>query len=368
MNVRLRPLLTVLLAALASVALAACGGGETASSDTDAKTLLKDTFSKKEKKVDSGKFALSLRIDARGTEGVNGPVTVKLGGPFQSQGKKIPKFDVDFAFEGAGQSIKAGTTSTGTKAFVNFQGSDYVVSDQLFKQFQTGFDQAQKQGNQQNQSFSTLGLDPSTWLTNPTNAGEAKVDGDDTIKITGGVDVARLLDDINRALQKTKELGVQNTQNLPSQLTPEQKKQVADSVKDPKVEIYTGKDDTILRRIVVALNLTAPAGQQGSAGLKLDYSISGLNDEQKITAPANPKPFDQLLSSLGGLGLGGLGGAGGTGGATPGATPPPASSGSSGSGSGAAQSEALEKYSKCVTDAGSDSAKARECADLLTNP
>jgi len=358
----LRPLLLCLIAALALV-VAACGGGSEASSDTNVNTLLAKTF-KGNKKVDSGKLDLSLRVDAKNTQGQDGPVTLRVAGPFQSEGKqKLPKFDIDFAFEGAGQSIKAGLTSTGTKGFVNFQGSDYAVSDQIFKQFKAGYEQAQKQGNKKDQSLSSLGLDPRQWLTNPKNEGESKVGDDDTIKITGGVDVNKLLDDVNQALRKTRDLGVQGAQNLPSQLTAEQKKQVADAVKNPRVEIHTGKEDKILRRMVVALGIVAPqgSGSSGSADFKLDLSISDLNEDQEVSEPANAKPFDELASKLGGSGLGGLGGAGSSG-----------SSGSSGSGSGSSGSgssnENLEKYSKCVSEAGNDTAKARKCADLLTGP
>jgi hypothetical protein len=361
MNRSLRPLLLALLAALALV-VAACGGGDEASSETDVNTLLSDTF-KGNKKVESGKLDLSLRVDAKNAQGVNGPISLSLAGPFQSQGeKKLPQFKIDFAFEGAGQSIKAGLTSTGTKGFVNFQGEDYAVSDQVFKQFKAGYEQAQKEGNKQNQSLSSLGLDPRRWLTNPKNEGESKVGEDDTIKITGGVDVSKLLDDVNQALRKTRELGVQGTQDLPSQLTDAQKKQVADAVKNPRVEIHTGKEDKILRRMVVALGVVAPEGatQGGSADLKLDLSISDLNKDQEVEAPADPKPFDDLVGQLGGLGLGGLGGAGqsGSGG-----------SGSSGSGSsGSANNEALKKYSDCIAKAGSNQSEARKCADLLQSP
>jgi hypothetical protein len=367
MHARLRSLLLLLLAAAASLALAACGGDakKTASSDTDVDTLLKNTFSG-QKKVDSGKLDLTLRIDAKGAQGVNGPITLKLGGPFQSEGKqKLPRFKIDFAFEGAGQSIKAGVTSTGQKGFVNFQGSDYAVSDQVFAQLRKSYEQAQKQGNKSNQSLSTLGLNPRNWLTGAKNAGEAKVGGDDTIKITGGVDVSKLLDDVNTALQKTRQLGVQGSQDLPTKLTDAQKKQVADAVRDVKVEIYTGKDDSILRRMVIALGIVAPEGTQGggSAKFNLDLSITGLNEDQEIAAPSNAKPFDQLLSSLGGLGLGGLGGKGSGSGSGSGN-----SGGSGSSGSTGGSNANLEKYTQCVTEAGNDAAKARKCADLLTNP
>ena len=358
-----RSLQLLVLSLLAAVALgvAACGGGDEASSDTDVDTLLKDTFSGKDKKVDSGKLDLSLRIDAKNTRGVNGPITLSVKGPFQSEGKqKLPKFKIDFAFEGAGQSIKAGLTSTGTKGFVNYQGTDYAVSDQVFKQFKASYEQARKQGSSKsgNQSLSSLGLNPRDWLTNPKNEGDAKVGDDDTIKITGGVDVNKLLDDVNQALQKTRELGVQGAKELPTQLTPEQKKQVVDAVKNPRVEIYTGKDDKILRRMVVALGLEAPKSSSssgGSADFKLDFALSSLNDDQEIPEPSNAKPFDELAKQLGGLGLGGLGGSGSSG------------SGSSGS-SGSSNNANLEKYSKCVRDAGNDTAKAQKCAELLTSP
>ena len=261
---------------------------------------------RQDKKVESGKLNLSLKIDAKNTEGVSGPVSLTVSGPFQTEGKqKLPKFDIDFAFEGAGQSIKAGLTSTGTKGFVNFQGSEYVVTDQVFKQFKAGYEQAQKKGNTKNQSLSSLGLDPRKWLTDAKNAGDAKVGDDDVIKITGGVDVNKLLDDINTALSKARNLGVQGTQTLPSQLTPAQRKEVTDAVKDPKVEIYTGKDDSILRRMVVSLGIVAPknsSSPNGSADLKLDLSISDLNEDQKISEPSNPKPFSELTTQLGGLG------------------------------------------------------------------
>jgi hypothetical protein len=359
-----RSLQAILLSLLAALALAvsACGGddgggGDAASKDTDVDTLLSDTF-KGNKDVKSGKLDLKLNIDAKGAEGVNGPITMSIGGPFQSEGEqKLPKFDIDFAFEGAGQSIKAGVTSTGSKGFVNFQGTEYVVSDQVFNQFKAGFEQAQKQGKEQNQSLSSLGLDPRQWLTNPKNEGDAKVGDDDTIKITGGVDVNKLLDDVNTALQKTKELGVQGTEQLPSQLTDAQKKQVTDAVKDPRVEIYTGKEDKILRRMVIALGITDPQGSSGSADIKLDLAISDLNEDQEVSEPSGAKPFDQLLSQLGGLGLGGLGGAGGAGGG----------SGGSGGGSSGSNNANLEKYSQCIADAGNDVAEARKCADLL-NP
>jgi hypothetical protein len=346
---RLRP--AVLLSLLVTVALvvAACGGSdEEASSSTDVNDLLKQTFTGS-KEVNSGILDLSLKIEASGGKSqLDGPVTIRLAGPFQAQdGGKLPKFKLEASFEGAGQSINAGATSTGEKGYLSFQGTDYVVDDQVFQQFKAGFEQAQKQGSGKQQSFASLGMDPRKWLKNPQNEGEAKVGDDETIKITGGVDVAKLLDDVNNALGKASALGLQSAGQVPEKLTEEQKRQVTEAVKDPRVEIYTGNDDKILRRMVV--NFGVDDKSSGTSGtVAFDVSIVDLNDDQEISEPSDAKPFSDLLGQLGGLGLGA------------------GASGSGGSAAGGGSSEDLEAFSKCITDAGNDTAKAQKCSELLT--
>jgi hypothetical protein len=359
MKIRPRTLLLALVAVLAALVFAGCGGGDSgASADEDASVdeLLDKTFSG-DKKVDSGKLDLSLELDVQGSSSqVQGPISLRLSGPFQTQGKgKLPMFDVDAAFEGAGQNLQAGLTSTGEKAFVSFQGTDYEVSGQVFQQLKAGYEQAQKQsadkGNQQ--SLATLGIDPRRWLTDAKNAGEATVGDTETIKITGGVDIEKLLDDVNTALDKARSLGVEGSDSLPEKLTDKQKQEAADAIKDLSVEIFTGKEDTTLRRMVVDMDVAADEnGEQTSGTLGLDFQLLDLNEDQSIEAPSGAKPFNDLLGQLGGFGLGG--GAGSSG------------SGSSGSGSGGASAEDLKKYSDCVTEAGSDTAKAQKCAELLS--
>ena len=358
----LRPrLLLLALAALLAALVAGCGGGDGGAprpTRTRASTRSSRTRSPGEKKVDSGKLDLSLKVDVQGGDSqVQGPISLSLTGPFQTQGKgKLPKFDIDAAFEGAGQSLKAGVTSTGDKAFVNFQGTEYAVSDQVFQQFKAGYEQAQKQsadkGNQQ--SLATLGIDPRRWLTDAKNAGEAKVGDTDTIKITGGVDVNKLLDDVNTALDKARSLGVQGSDQLPEKLTDQQKQQAAEAIKDLKVEIYTGKDDTTLRRMVVNTTVEAPdnggALRHARARLPAARPQRGPVDRGALRREA-VRPSCSASSAASGSAARGSSGSGGSGG---------------GSGSGGASAEDLKKYSDCVTEAGSDTAKAQKCAELLS--
>jgi hypothetical protein len=351
------------LVLLTALTLGACGGDDATSLSVD--QLLKETFAG-DKKVEKGKLDVKLGLDIKGGQ-AQGPINLRLAGPFESQGQgKLPKFKLDATFEGAGQSFGAGATSTGEKGFVTFQGTNYVVSDSVFNQFKKGFEDAQKTASKdkQNPTLSTLGIDPRKWLTDPQNAGEAKVGDADTIKITGGVDVNKLLDDVNTALDKTRALNLQGAGALPTKLTDAQRKQVADAVKNLSVEIYTGKDDRILRRMVIKLTVDPPASTKelDSATVAFDLSMLDLNQGQEIPTPANAKPLDDLLKSFGAGGLGALG-LGGSGGAAGSATPDSGSSGGSSSGAG----EALEKYSACIKKAGSDVAEAQKCAELLTS-
>jgi hypothetical protein len=357
--------LTVLL--LGALGLTACGGGgggggDSASTSTDVNTLLDKTF-KDKKEIKSGKIDLSVKVDISGDSSVNGPFSLSLSGPFENQGKtKLPKFDVSLSASGQGQSIKAGAESTGDKGFVSFNGQDYSIPDNIFQQFKQGYEKAAEQSSKQQSgnktSLSTLGIDPRQWLTNPKNAGEDKVGDTDVIKITGGVDVGKLLDDVNQALSKAGSLGLSNGQ-LPTSLTEQQKAQVEKAVKSVAVEIYTGKDDTILRRIKVDLTAQDPTGNSsGKLDLSFDLQLLDLNQGQDFPEPSNTKPIDQLLSQLGGLGgLGSvLGGASGGG---------SSSSGSGSSGSSAASQEKLKKYSDCLQAAGQDVSKAQKCASIL---
>jgi hypothetical protein len=334
----------------------ACGGdGDDASSSTDVNQLLEETFAGG-KQIDSGKVDLAVRLEAQGGSS-EAPVSLDLSGPFQSEGQgRLPRFKLDLSFQGGGQSISAGATSTGDQGFVAFQGTDYEVSGPVFQQFKAAYEQAQKQGQQQQgQSLATLGIDPRKWLTNPKNAGEAEVGDTETIKITGGVDVTKLLDDVNAALERLRSLGVEGSEDLPERLTDEQMRQVQEAVRNLSVEIYTGKEDKILRRLVVALDLQAPEGSDvggtSSANVRLDLQLLDVNEDQEIEAPENARPFEELAQSLGGLGFGGAGGSGS----------------GSGSGSGGADPQNLEEFSRCVQEAGNDTEKQRECSQLL-NP
>jgi hypothetical protein len=359
-SMHLRTLASLLVALLTLGLIAGCGGGDSADSSTDVQELLDATFSG-DKAIESGKLNLGVTLESDSGQ----PATVKVSGPFQSQGAgRLPQLDIDASLEGGGQSLSGGLTATEDRAFVTWDGTSYEIAGPVFKQFKAGYEQAAKQSEDQQsgQSLASLGIDPRRWLTNAKNEGERDVGGTETILITGDVDVPKLLEDVDNALEKVRSLGVQGSEQLPERLTDEEKRQTAEAIDKLSVEIYTGAEDRILRRMVIALGLKAPEGTTtgGAQSLdaRLDLQLLEVNEDQEIEAPENAESFDKLLQQLEGLGLslGDLGGLGGGGGGA-----------GSGGGGGTTQQN-LEKYSQCIQEAGGDNAKVRKCADLLTTP
>jgi hypothetical protein len=349
---RPRPIAAVLglLAVVAACALAACGSS---ASDQSAQSLLRKTFSTS-KGVKSGRLNVSLNANLQGVQSLSGPVALRLSGPFESQGAKtLPRFDFTIGLTSSGQSFSAGAVSTGSKGYVRFQGKPYVLSEALFQQFKKGYEQsaAKSAKKKSTNTFASLGIDPSRWVTSARKAGEQDVGGAQTVHITSGVDVPRFLADVSTLLGKAGSVS-QGTQ-VPQSLTAKQRQAIEKAVKTATVDVFTGKDDNVLRRLDlnVALRKTATSG---AGTVRFTLEIDDLNASQDIKAPAGAQPLANLLSQLRAGTASGTGTGTGTGTAT---TPAPATTAPSGG--------ATPKYLACINKAGQDLKKVQACAQYL---
>jgi hypothetical protein len=353
---RLLAVITAALLLLAVGVIAACGGD---SSGADVDSVLNQTFGGK-KKISSGRLDMTLVADLQGASTPKEPVKVKLGGPFESRGEKqVPKLDLQLSATAAGQTINAGVISTGTKGYINFQGTDYQVPTKTFDQFKT---ELKRQDGNQNSipALSDLGVDPRKWLEDPKNEGTEKVGGVDATHISSGVNVAKLVDDLDKLLGKTGQLGLspQQRQQLPQSLPENVKSQIRDSVKDAKLDVWTGKEDKILRKLRVKLDFAVAKNLQtqtsGISAGKIDFTVetSEVNKPQQIEEPKSARPLSELRGQLSALGAlsGGTGSSG---------------SGSSGSGSGSSgESPKTRRYLQCVQSA-QGVKQIDECSALL---
>src|SRR6266487_836291 len=172
--------LAVLALALASaLLLAACGGG---GNSEDPQQVLHQTFSNPTG-IHSGTLDLDVRIETSGGDNP-GTLEVKLGGKFQSRGSgQFPEFDFDVSLhEDSGSQTTNGTgglTSTGDQAFVNVQGTDYVVPQQLYDEFASTYAQLQGQSSAGKSPglLQALHINLANWLTELKNDGTEDVEG-----------------------------------------------------------------------------------------------------------------------------------------------------------------------------------------------
>jgi hypothetical protein len=357
------------LGALAlTVTLAACGSS---GSSGDAASLLKQTFGQSHT-VTSGNLSLSLNVASSGSTASTHPITLSFGGPFQSRGTgKLPASNFSISISALGRSGSLGILSTGTSGYVTFGGTSYQLPAATFQRLESSFASitASPGASGNANSLSKLGINPLHWLVNPSVVGTETIGGASTKHIKANVNVPALLGDLNTFLAKASSTGVTGASKLPSQLSTATRTKVATAIKNPSVDVWTGADDKMVRKLVI--NLTVPvSGQLSTAlggitlariGLTIQYA--DLNQPQTISAPSNVRPFNEFSTQLQSF----LAAAGS--GLTGSSSAASASSGSASAGSSSTGSSASPvpntNYIQCVQAAGQDVAKMQKCAGLL---
>lgn len=348
---RFRALLLLPVSLVAALTIAACGGDS--GGDEDPQQVLDATFSNDES-VSSGNLEISVNVDAEGGDDP-GSFEASLSGPFQGgEDGGVPQFDLtaEAKVDSSAQEFSgsADLTSTGDTAFVNFQGTDYELPQEVFNEFATAFAQAQEQtdASQQEDQLSSIGIDPSNWLTDLSNDGTEDVDGTETIHISGQADVRVLVADLKKIIAQVPQAAEQVT---PDQLS--QFDQVADRIESADFDIYTGADDDVLRKLDASVQIDPPDTEGAASSVEVGFSVSfsDVNEPQAISAPADAQPLSTLLEQFGvdTSQLGQLGSAG-------------AASGDGASAGGS--SSASQAYLECLGEAQGQGA-IDQCAALL---
>ena len=315
---------------LAALVAGGCGGADGASTSPATAKLLAETFGAA-KPVRSGRLDLTLDIRARGLPNLSGPLVVHVTGPFQSAGAgKAPKFAFDLDLSSGASKVKAGAISTGTKGYLTFAERAYALPDGAFGSLRSG------QGKE-GLSVRALGIDPRRWLRGARQKGEADVGGARTIHIAAGVDVARLLADVDRLLARASSSGVTGAtgNQVPTSLDVGTRRTIERSIRAASVDIWTGRADHTLRRIAVDVRFDVPKDARAkgsppqSGRVRFDLAFAALNQEQAIGPPAHARPVSELAAAMRQV-LGGN-----------------------------------RRYEQCLQDADADLAKAQACADLV---
>jgi len=269
-------LIGVLLATALMAAGCGSDGSERASATSDARQLLSATVNNL---PELRSATLSAKLDASSPGGERAAVT--LNGPFEVGEKgKAPRFALAAELTAEGHTEAAGVTFTGNKAFATLRGTTYEVPSLVAGQVTAGVEQALAEGGP------LIGVDLQRWVPNPRNAGLADVGGVETVKLTGAADVKRVVSDLNLLAGQLQSL------NVPGMSAPEKlPADAADAVKDLTVTVFTGAEDQQLRRLVVD-------GRTDDGRALLDLTLTKVGEDQSIEAPADARPFTELLSQF----------------------------------------------------------------------
>jgi hypothetical protein len=295
--------IVVLLTAFSALAIAfaACGGS---SSSDDPQSVIDNATLEG---VQSGNIDLSLAIDAKGEEG--GKVDVALSGPFQSRGSdNLPELDLIASAKGKAEGedvdFEGGLTLLPDRGYVNYEGIEYEVDPTTFGFVKSGFEQAQEEGGSEGNPADVTacqeaasGIEIGDFVDNLSDEGSADVDGTGTTKVSGDLDVGSAIDTlIKLAEDPACATQLEAAGPLPIGELEKAKGEVTSAVKKAHVEIYVGDDD-IVRKLVAELTV-APKDESGTVEADLELTLSGVNEEQTISAPDKAKPLQVLFQKL----------------------------------------------------------------------
>jgi hypothetical protein len=304
-NTTLRAAVALLAVISCAWLISACGGAA-----GSAQSLLDDTFSG-HTQIESGNVKLSFAIGAVGSNAATKPLAVRLSGPFESTTSgKLPHFALQLQLGAAGHTLQAGATSTGSALFVELAGTWFSTPESTYKALEEGYGQATKTAStaKVRSTFSSLGIQPGRWLANPTKVGTTSIGGAQTVHLAASVDIPAFLADVSKLSQAGGALGlgspVPGASTSTGTLSPAVISELAKSIKSAHVDIYTGQDDHLLRRLEVSATVSATPQTQAllgglsTANIKVLLEFSDLNKPQTIAAPSNPQPSSQLLPAV----------------------------------------------------------------------
>lgn len=363
-RIRIFALLATL--ALLTTAFAACGGG---GGSEDPQSVIDDATLEG---ITSGTLDLELGIKSEGAEG--GDLKVSVSGPFQSGGKgNLPQFALDAKAKGTLESepvdFEGGLTVLSDRAFVNLKGTEYEVDPTTFGIVRSNFEQAEQNGDEETGGGevtacqeAAAGLEVGDFVENLKNEGSAEVEGTDTTKVSGDLNVGGAIDAIIKLTESPAcRSELEAAGPLPLSELESAKGEVAKAIKKAHVDVYVGSDN-IIRKLAAELVVEPKGSSHEKVEVEFELALGGVNEEQEIKAPANAKPLQGLFEELGVNPLELLEGSseGGLGGLLEGLTEGGSSGGSSsGSGSASPGTDAIE----CLENARTP-ADLQKCANL----
>jgi len=140
--------------------------------------------------VSSAQMTLHMSLDGKSIFDVQGP--------FKSNGdKQLPSFDWDVKAPGG---LKGRVVSSGKNVFVTYQGTTYAVGEDKIAKMLRRQDSSDDVGSL-SELQSRFGIDLKQWFPQTSTKEDAQAAGVPTTRVSGKVDVDRVVDDFGRLMR-----------------------------------------------------------------------------------------------------------------------------------------------------------------------
>jgi hypothetical protein len=264
--------------ALVVLLAAGCGGGG------DARKVLSQTASSLGD-IHSGDLTMRLVVSPR--KGTRGRIGFELHGPFAIKPGGLPVAKIAYTQIAGSRQATATLISTGVKAYAEVNGKTYELpanSTNVLRQAAAGVGGGQGLGE--------LRIDD--WLEHPKVSGGGKVGGADTDHVTADLDVVAAANDL---LALVRRLG-----RAAPTIEGRSADQLRHAVRSSSIDVWSGKDDHLLRRLRLKVDLgfdvpdTLKRALGDVVGAKVDFdlAISAPNKTVSVPPPVNALPPSAL--------------------------------------------------------------------------
>ena len=280
---RRRALTTVALLLAAGVLGSGCGAGDA--------SVLEDTADNLAK-VRSGELHMAMTASA-GAEGDGRPVGFDVTGPFSvaSAAGELPLARLRHT-RLVGKALEPTTfVSTGQRAFLEVGGKAYELPPNEVEAIR-----AKQAPNGGGAGLQRLEL--AKWMVDPRVGDGGRLDGVAVQRVTGAVDVVKALNDI---VAVAADVGPAPDEEL-RPVDPAGADRVKRAVRSSTLEVITGQDDHLLRRLRLDVTFAAgdleglqeALGPLAGTSLHFEVDLTGLNRKVEVAAPAEVRPFSEL--------------------------------------------------------------------------
>ena len=212
----------------------------------------------------------------------------ELEGPFAlAQEGKLPLAEVEYTQIAGARRGTVTFIATGEKAYVVIGNDVYELPPEQVEEFRAEGAPAGDAG---------LGeLRIEDWVEDPEVSDGDEIGGDETDRVTAKLNVVNAVSDL---VELARGFGAGSAADLP-QLEETNERQLEEAVESAEIEILSGKDDRLLRRLAIEIDLEANVpddlrkalGSLGAAHVDFELTLANPNERVEVEEPENAQPL-----------------------------------------------------------------------------